>query len=101
MNRLIFIGVSLLIAGVLIGCDREKKAAAVGADPTKPVEVSLGGVNSGNGLRSLISPDRRAALANVGRSDCRSPKSGSGRPSYAKFGTDPKINTAEEGVTNG
>src|SRR5438477_8355423 len=101
MDRLILIWVSLLAAGLLIGCDREKKAAPVGANPTKPIEVSLGSVNTGNGLRSLISPDGRAALANVGGSDCRSSKSGVGGHAYCYFAIDPKIKSTEGGFKNG
>jgi hypothetical protein len=92
MNRLISIGVFLLAAGLVAGCEKEKK---IGTDPTKTVEVSLASVNTGNGLQPLASADGRTAAASVGGSACRTAKSTTGVHAYFYFAVDPKIKSPD------
>src|ERR1051325_2723392 len=100
MNRFAYIAVSILCVTVMIACERENKNAAPNAaatQPAKSIEISLGTVNSGNGLRTLSGGDGRSAVANIGGSVCRSSKSNRGGHAYLYFAIDPRIKSPRDG----
>jgi len=98
VKLLLSIAVALFFIALLVGCDRKKN---ITADPTKPIEVSLAAINTGNGLQPLNSADGRNATATIGGSPCRACKLNPHGHAYIYFTIDPKLKSPQGAPRNG
>jgi len=99
MPRPLLLTITLLLASLLLGCDRQEKK--ITADPAKPLEVSLSAVNTGNGLQPLSGADGRTTAIVVAGSPCRSCKLNPTGHAYIYFTIDPKLKSPQGALRNG